>query len=300
MDIDQLKKNFEQMQERGKKQRQQVDELLKKMNIKSVNENENENSNENLNQKNNIFGSKENDDANSTINKATKNHTPLSVQLEVEALEKHKDRLSFRPYLEKGYKKYLNWLSMTLGSPYSQHLNFCVARSINKHENNKHNERNEHNGHNYMGLDLEAKYLLKRLENIFSPSEMKYYEHMIEKTLKENIPELSDAHIRDIIQTYLRNPQSFNTVLSDRDFAERLRRVPSEVLDQHSFLCWRNENHQKLNQKPYPVTRDDILNGESIVPPSAKHLGIQMLQMYGYLPMLTDVRKPNKYGVTFV
>jgi hypothetical protein len=213
---------------------------------------------------------------------------PLSIQLESETLQKYQSRLPFRSYLENGYRKYRLWLSMTLGSTYSQHLNFCVARNMNQLSKS-----------HVMGLDLEVRYILKRLEHLFGVSDMKYYENVIHNTLKQNL-ELSDIHIQSTIDSYMRNPMSFELSLSDQEFDKRLGNVPTNELDQHSFKCWRNFNHVKLNENPYPITHEDILSGESLAPPSGAHLGLQMLEMYGYLPPMVRPRKARSYGVTFI
>jgi len=213
--------------------------------------------------------------------------TPLSIQLESETLQKFQDKIPFRSYLEHGYKNYRTWLSMTLGSPYAMHLNFCVARSINMAKKYA------------MGIDLEIRYIIKRLENLFGEYQMKNYENVIQKTLKENL-NLSDAHANSIIHSYFRNPKSFDLTLSDAEFNSRLKNVPTHELDSFSFQTWRNSNHMKLNERAYPVTREDILNGEALAPPSSRHLGLQMFELHGYLPPLINPRVPKKYGVTFL
>lgn len=212
---------------------------------------------------------------------------PISIQLETEVLQKNQDKMPFRSYLETGYRKYQTWLAMTLGSNYSQHLNFCSARSLNMIKPH------------VMGVDLEIRYLLKRLENIFGPGEMKHYRDAIQHTLKENL-ELSDAHIQSVIDTYLRNPQSFALTLSNEEFQKRLKNVPTAELDQHSFQVWRNSNHSTLNEKPYPITHDDILNGEALSPPSSAHLGLQMMELSGLAPVIVKPRKARKFAVTFI
>ena len=219
--------------------------------------------------------------------KSQSNSTPLSIQLESETLQKYNQRIPFRSYLETGYRKYRKWLSMTLGTSYSQHLNFCIARNLNVFK------------HNSMGIDLEIRYLLKRLENLFGKNEMKYYENVIRNTLKQNL-DLSDVHIQTTMDSYFRNPMAFELTLSDEDFETRLKNVPTHDLDQHSFSCWRNSNHSKLNETPYPITSEDILNGESLSPPSGAHLGLQMLEISGYLPPMVQPRRARKYGVTFI
>ena len=212
---------------------------------------------------------------------------PLSIQLESETLQKYQDRISFRSYLESGYKKYRLWLSMTLGSNYAQHLNFCVARNINK--------ENPY----VMGLDIEVRYVLKRLENLFGVNDMKHYESVIQKTLEQNF-EMSDAHVKNIIHSYLKNPKSFDLTLSAAEFDKRLSQVPTIDLDRHSFKCWRNANHTVLNNTPYPITQDDIFGGEALSPPSGAHLGLQMLELNGYLPAMVQPRRARTYGVTFI
>jgi hypothetical protein len=150
-----------------------------------------------------------------------------------------------------------------------------------------------------MGVDLEIRYILKRLEHVFGSSEMKYYENVIRDTLKQNL-DLSDVHIQTTIDSYLRNPMSFELTLSDAEFENRLKNVPTHDLDMHSFSCWRNSNHAKLNDTPYPLTAEDILNGEALSPPSGAHLGLQMLEMSGYLSSMVQPRRARKYGVTFI
>jgi hypothetical protein len=176
---------------------------------------------------------------------------------------------------------------MTLGSGYKQHLNFCVARSLNK-ENTY-----------IMGLDLEIRYVLKRLEKLFGVDEMKHFENVILKTLEENF-EMTEAHRNNVVQSYLRNPQSFELKLTDDDFISRLQKVPTADLDTHSFHSWRNSNHVKLNETPYPVTQDDIYNGEALAPPTGAHLGLQMLELNGFLPSITQPRRARQYAVTFI
>lgn len=224
-----------------------------------------------------VFGSAE----------SSTDNSPLSIQLESETLQKYHQRLPFRSYLENGYKKYRSWLSMTLGSPYAHHLNFCVARNLNQTK------------HNSMGVDLEIRYLIKRLENLFGKSEIKYYENVIRDTLKQNL-DLSDVHIQTTVDSYFRNPMAFELTLSDQDFDSRLKNVPTNALDQHSFSCWRSQNHMQLNQKPYPLTAEDILNGEALAPPSGPHLGLQMLEISGYISLGGKARKARKFGVTFI
>ena len=150
-----------------------------------------------------------------------------------------------------------------------------------------------------MGIDLEIRYLIKRLENLFGKTEMKYYENAIRSTLKENL-DLSDVHIQTTIDSYFRNPMAFELTLSDQEFATRLKNVPTYDLDRHSFQCWRNSNHKELNQTPYPITAEDILNGESISPPTSTHLGLQMLQISGYMPVLINPKQARSFGVTFI
>ena len=176
---------------------------------------------------------------------------------------------------------------MTLGSKYSQHLNFCVARSLNKEKPN------------VMGIDLEIRYVLKRLENLFGVSEMKHFENVILKTLKENF-EMTEAHRTNIVQSYLRNPHSFDLTLTNEDFDSRIRQVPTTDLDAHSFHSWRNSNHVQLNQAPYPLTLDDIYNGEALCPPTGAHLGLQMLELNGFLPPITQPRRARQFAVTFI
>ncbi len=292
--------DFDRLKREGDLQRQKVQEILSQkpdtptnpaISDDSVSE---EKLNETLTKEmETSFGSAQRDVSNNpqpvlTVNEVPEsNSTPLSIQLESETLQKYHQRIPFRSYLETGYKKYRKWLSMTLGTSYSQHLNFCIARNLNVFK------------HNSMGIDLEIRYLLKRLENLFGKHEMKYYEDVIRNTLKQNL-DLSDVHIQTTMDSYFRNPMAFELTLSDEEFETRLKNVPTHDLDQHSFSCWRNSNHSKLNETPYPITSEDVLNGESLSPPSGAHLGLQMLEISGYLPPMIQPRRARKYGVTFI
>jgi hypothetical protein len=212
--------------------------------------------------------------------------TPISVKMELESI--YKNKLNFKEYLHQGYKYYLKWLKMTVGSGYSSYLNFCLARNMNKFKPY------------IMGLDLEIRYVIKRLENIFGRHQMKHYEGVIHQTLRENF-NLSDIHIKSVIDSYFNHPQEFELGLSDEEFNKRLHAVDTLDLDKHSFNCWRNSNPSKLNEKPYPITREDILNGENLAPPSARHIGLQMLSLNGLLPTsIMDPKLPKNFSVTFI
>ncbi len=288
--------DFDRLKREGDLQRQKIQEILSQK-PDSPSPNSEEKMNETLTKEmETSFGSAQREipthiDSRSDHPKAETetetNSTPLSIQLESETLQKYHQRIPFRSYLETGYKKYRKWLVMTLGTSYSQHLNFCIARNLNTFK------------HNSMGIDLEIRYLLKRLENLFGKSEMKYYENVIRNTLKQNL-DLSDVHIQTTMDSYFRNPMAFELTLSDEEFETRLKNVPTHDLDQHSFSCWRNSNHIKLNEKPYPITSEDVLNGEALSPPSGAHLGLQMLEISGYLPPMVQPRRARKYGVTFI
>ena len=212
---------------------------------------------------------------------------PLSIELESITLQKNRDILSFKKYLELGYKNYRTWLTMTLGSAFENNLNFCLARNINQF-------------HPYvMGIDLETKYVIKKIENVFGVEQMKHYKHIIEKSICDSLP-ISPTRAHQITESYFNNPKNFEPILTDEEFHNRLTKVSEHDLDGHSFNCWRNNDHTKLNEHMYPITRDDILNGESLAPPSDKHIGIQMLQIHGFIPNITDVAKVKRYGVTFI
>jgi hypothetical protein len=129
---------------------------------------------------------------------------------------------------------------------------------------------------------------------------MASYSGFIRNTLQKNLPSLSVMRLNNIVDTYVRNPEHFQVELTDDTFFELLKKVPLDVLDKHSLQCWRNPNPVELNKRPYPVRREDILNGDALCPPSSKHIGIQLLQMAGYLPMLVDVKVPKHFSVTFV
>ena len=287
--IEKYKKDFEQLKNQNLKQKQEIEKILNNVEQLSVHDNVDNNVvvDNNFVVDNNTFGSKDTKDTKDTKNLSSSSPYPLSIQLESETLQKFQKKLPFRKYLDIGYKNYRTWLTMTLGSMYENHLNFCLARNMNVFKPY------------IMGIDLEIRYLIKRLEGIFGLEQMKYYEHVIEKTLCENLS-ISPAHAQSIIDTYLKNPKNYELTLSNDDFNQRLKKIDTTDLDFHSFNCWRNSNHVKLNQTPYPVSRSDILNGESLAPPSSKHIGIQMLQLHGFVPVITNIRKPQKYGTTFI
>lgn len=224
-----------------------------------------------------------NDNTQNTQYKTTTNHQTM----ETEMLKQLKEKISYQSYLHRGYKKYLLWLTMIIGSNYTHHIYFCVARNLNITKPY------------VMGIDLEVNYLIKRLEKIFGPNQMKYYEDVIKTTLQSNL-NISDLYVQNIIKQYHNNPKSFELVLDEEEFMTRLSKVPIHDLDQHSFQCWRNENHEKLNQTSYPITVEDIINGESLAPPSSKHIGIQMLEMCGYVPIVLNPKTPEHYSVTFI
>ena len=229
---------------------------------------------------------------NTTTNNTTTTTQSISLitnyqTIETEILKKLKEKISFQSYLYRGYKKYLLWLTMIIGSNYTHHIYFCVARNLNITKPY------------IMGIDLEVNYLIKRLEKIFGSNQMKYYEDVIKTTLQTNL-NISDLYVQNIIEQYHNNSKKFELVLDEEEFMTRLSKIPIHDLDQHSFQCWRNENHEKLNQTSYPITIEDIINGESLAPPSSKHIGIQMLEMCGYVPIVFNPKTPEHYSVTFI
>jgi hypothetical protein len=219
--------------------------------------------------------------------------SPLSIKLEAFALQKHADRLPFRSYLEKGYKYYQTWLNMTLGlgceGATPEHLNFCIARNLNSTFPSKY----------VMGVDLEVRYIFKRLEDLFGIDNMNAYRSAMKKSLMQNLG-LTGVHADSYVNDYLRNPSGFALGLSNRDFQKRLALVPTQDLDTHSAKVWRSTNHTELNAEPYPVSREDIMKGENLAPPTSRHVGLQMLEMHGFLDPLTNPRRAKPHSVTFV
>ena len=217
--------------------------------------------------------------------------TPLSVQLELKALKNHATKLPFRTYLERGYNYYLTWVTMTLGTSAStsDKLRFCVARNMNT----------MYKGKYPMGVDLEIRYIFKNLEKTFGAENMHLYKDAIRETLRDNLS-LSETHLESFIHDYFRNKQALKVELTTLEFQKRLSLVPTEMLDSHSSSVWRNYNHKFLNSTPYPVSRVDIENGENLAPPSSRHVGLQMLEMHGYLPPVADPRQAKSFAVTYI
>lgn len=196
--------------------------------------------------------------------------------------------IPFEKYIHMGYNFYLKWLSMTLGSNYTQHINFCIARNINLFQPY------------VMGVDLEVRYILKRLESLFGVENMNSYKPTITETLKKNL-NLSPAYIYTELDSYFKDRNLFHLTLTNEEFQQRLHKVQLSILEKHSRQCWRNSNVEMVNKKLYPISLEDILNGESLLPPSSKHIGLQILAMCGCIP--ASVFNPKKYdshGVTFI
>ena len=157
-----------------------------------------------------------------------------------------------------------------------------------------------------MGLDLEIKYITHRLEDLFGYENMRHYAVSIQETLKENL-KIGDMEAKQHTQNYLDNLPTGPTKLSmtDEEFSSRIQNVPLQYLDAHSSSLWRSHDPTKLNKEPYPLTREDLVNGEMIAPPASKHQGLQMLQIHGYLECMPPVnqslnsRSPKPYAVTY-
>lgn len=222
---------------------------------------------------------------------SSSSETPTSIKLELEALRKYPNHISFRDYLERGYRFYITWLKMTLGCDENVvgNLRFCIARNINMSFPNKYP----------MGVDLEVRYIFRRLENMFGAKNMHLYKDSMQNSIQDNLS-ISDIHNDSFIQQYFRNPKSFATTLSEVEFFKRLHLVPTEMVDKHSSRCWRGYNHTELNKTPYPVSLEDIGNGENLAPPSSRHIGIQMLEIHGYLPPVTNPRHAKSFSVTYI
>jgi hypothetical protein len=196
--------------------------------------------------------------------------------------------IPFEKYIHMGYNFYLKWLSMTLGSNYTPHINFCIARNLNVFQPY------------IMGVDLEVRYILKRLESLFGAENMNSYKPTIVQTLKNNL-NLSPAYIYTELDSYFKDRNLFHLTLTNEEFQQRLHKIPISVLEKHSRQCWRNSNVEMVNKNLYPISLEDILNGESLLPPSSKHIGLQILAMCGCIP--TSVFNPKKYdshAVTFI
>ena len=182
---------------------------------------------------------------------------------------------------------------MTLGlgceGATTEHLNFCIARNLNSTFPNKY----------VMGVDLEVRYIFKRLEGLFGIDNMNAYRSAMKKSLIQNLG-LTGVHADSYVNDYLRNPSGFALGLTNHDFQKRLSLVPTQDLDVHSAKVWRSTNHTELNAEPYPVSREDILKGENLAPPTSRHVGLQMLEMHGFLNPLTNPRRAKPHSVTFV
>lgn len=206
------------------------------------------------------------------------NHHPTSVSstesndsvLEAEVLHRLSHKLPFKKYLEMGFAKYTYWLGSIIGSSFTSQLRFCIARELNLKSSNA------------MGVDLEVKYIMKRLESLFGQQSMQHYESIIKKTLKENLG-LSDSYIQITLDEYYKSPSHFNMSLSEDEFVHRLKNVPTEILDSVSQQSWRNSNYGQLNSTPYKILANDIRHGEAMNPPSTHHIGNQMFYLNGFI-----------------
>jgi hypothetical protein len=204
-----------------------------------------------------------------------------SVSREIEILTKN--HLSMEDYLVMGYEAYLVWLTMTLGNMFSEHLRFCVARSINVHRI----------GTYCMGKDLEVEYLLVKLQHTFG-WDLVPYATIIQKTLVDNL-QLSTAQVAQVVENLPTNEASVALVLSAEEFRHRLSRAirdHPDIIDSHSLSLWRSSAPPFTSVTPenvYPVTVTDIWQGEALAPPAPRHLGLQVFQMYRMLPLETDI-----------
>lgn len=223
--------------------------------------------------------------------KSTNDILPSSVKMEIKALELNQDKIPFQDYLRKGYYYYLLWLSMTLGlDPIkTSHLNFCIARDINTSFPGKY----------LMGFDLEINYIFKRLESIYGKPNMHLYKTVIKSTLGKEL-NTTEVRIDSYIHDYFRNPEAFSTTLTHNNFKKRIENVPVEYLDEHSSQVWRNYNHDELNKTPYPISMDDIMNGKNISAPTSRHVGLQLLELNGFIPPKFNSKKPKSFAVTFI
>lgn len=200
-------------------------------------------------------------------------------QIEKQCLARNISKLPFRAYLENGYAYYLHWLYLTLGlsEDMKSHMNFCLARNINT----------EFPLRYPMGIDLEVRYIMHRLENLFGKDRMSYHKDAIIKTLQDNL-RMSEMEATEYLNDYLQRKRKLEPLtLSRGDFFSRIRNVPTQLLDTHSNKTWRLDDYQ--NQPAYPIARQDIVSGENIAPPSSRHIGLQMLNLNGYVDFMSGV-----------
>lgn len=203
----------------------------------------------------------------------------VAKKIEQACLSQHANTLSYRDYLNIGYTNYRLWMQMVLGLDdiMKEHLNFCLARHLNQVL-----------GSDAMGVDLEMMYITHRLETLFGKENMVYYKDALRKTLNDNL-KLPELQIEEFMKKYYDNPFNVRLTLTDAEFNERLKNVPTHLLAKHSSETWRHDRPDKANETPYPVTRRDIVMGEAIGPPTSRHMGIQLLGLQGYLDSMPSV-----------
>jgi hypothetical protein len=293
VDVDQLARDFEQLKREAESQRGEVSRILDSVET-TVDVAQSQGNGSSVDLSAPVAST-----AVSAVGFGTPNDigsSPLSLEIEKQCLTHHGDRLPFRTYLSTGYNYYKHWLQMTLGldEGMNQHMNFCLARHMNSTSPNS------------MGMDLEIKYITKRLEDLFGYENMRHYGSAVCETIKENLG-IGDMEAQQYAKDYLdKLPQGpTKLTLTNEEFSRRMQSVPTQVLDSHSTSLWRSSNPRQLNNDPYPLTREDIRNGEMIAPPSSKHQGLQMLQIHGYLDFIPSVnqslnsRAPRPYSVTY-
>lgn len=226
-------------------------------------------------------------------NASTSQTNSAAEKLEKNCLIQHFPTLTFRQYLINGYRFYLQWLAMTLGLSKEQResLNFGIARGINSLNKIQSN----------MGIDLEVKHVLRNFETLYGKENMGLYKTSLLNQFKENMRVAEQDGI-EYLDKYFKGALNSNQTLSEAEFFQRLSKIPTTVLDQHSSQTWRKPT---VSDDLHVISINDITNGETFVVPSSRHLGLQMLAFYGYLDCFPGVcdniepKKVKKSNITF-
>ena len=216
----------------------------------------------------------------------------IVLWIESTVLNHYRQYIDFSSYLRMNYVYYISWVRMVLGlnDMMASHFHFCLARSINMGSE-----------YNPMGVDLEIWYVIHRLEKTFHPHPLSQYVDTVQTTLQDEL-HISETEAREYLQHYQPHKP---LILPLSEFMKRLTHVPNTILDQHSLQTWRLVDPSSANQKPYPITPQDLLDGEAIAPPASRHIGIQVWKLKGMLEFLPKInafinpKTPREYAVTY-
>lgn len=182
-------------------------------------------------------------------------------QAEAKAIEYFK---SFKTYLVLGYKIYLNRmrLLLNLNSDDAQHLNFCVARSLNAFKPY------------VMGIDLEVNFLAKQTGR----GERSDVTPLDNITAIDRISRCLRISRGEAERLMTKQTRGESTKLSMNDFLSRLSEVHVDILDEHSKQTWRLIDKQKAR---YVLSLDKLRSGWQLNPPTSRHLGMVIIQIFG-------------------